>query len=46
MQRFANLKLKYSLFQYNHAFPLQNSDAEQKVESDNAFIGFKKLVLG
>ena len=38
MQRSANLKLKYSLFQQNHVFSLQNSDAEQKGESDNAFV--------
>ena len=38
MYSFAKLKLKYTLFQENHAFPLQNSDLKQKVESDNAFV--------
>ena len=38
VQCFENLKLKYSLFQSNHAFSLQHSDAEQKVESGNAFV--------
>jgi len=38
MYRFAKLKLKYTLFQENHAFPFQNSDLEQKIESADAYV--------
>ena len=38
MYGFAKLKLKYTLFQEKQTFPLQNSDLEQNIESDNAFV--------
>ena len=38
MYCFAKFKLNYTLFQENHAFPFQNRDLEQKIESADAYV--------
>ena len=38
MYHFAYFKIKYTLFQGKHAFPLQNSDFGKKLESDKTFV--------